>query len=1171
MKTTRRYYLTGKLFMLILLLLTAVFVHAQTPPTTVSIRVDSNGVWQMKETTAQTASKSPNFLENRDASLPAANFSEAININVTTTGASCNQNNGSIIAVATGGTAPYVYRLNGGPPFNNGNYPFVFGGNHVIDVTDALGATASQNITVTNTNVPPTFSFTNIIRPSGCTASDGSVTISASGGLPPYTYSKDNVNYQASPTFTGLYYGTYQFFVKDANGCVGSLSSFTILNQLQPFGCGIPIGLTYSYAVCQNEGQLSVRAFPLAPNHPYTYSIDGINYQSSTEFNNLSSGFYPVHFKDALGNVYVFLITILQRCDVLIQYVAASASCGQNDGTLTVTAAFGTPPYTYSLDGINFQANNVFNGLAPGNYYITVKDANGSKDSKYAELFDRCPQLSLSATGAGCANNDGTITATASNGTPPYQYSKDGINFQTSNVFTGLSVGPYTITLRDALGFTDVRNISVSNQCVNVNATLTNPTCGNSNGSITVFATLGLPPYQYSLDGINYQASNIFSGLAAGIYIVRVKDLNNSIGTGTYTLNNAAGPAVSAVITPAFCSNNSGAITISGTGGTLPFQFNLNGGPYQSGNSFTGLASGSYTIAIRDGNGCVTSQSATVPLNCPLVTATVQHETCSSSNGSITATGSAGTPPYQYSRDGINYQPSPVFSGLNAGTYTITIWDALGALNTTAATIHNTCPQVTAVVTHSYCGTANGVITATGSNGVTPYQYSIDGINFQTANIFGNLPGGTYTVSVRDAANLLNTTTVTVNAYPGAVVTATPSVATCINTDGTIILSGAGGTAPLQYSIDGNNFSGQNTFSNLAAGSYTGYIKDANGCITLQPAVIALQDNLILVTVNNTGINFCEGKSVTLPATSNGSNFSWSPATGLSNSAVLNPVASPSITTKYYITATLGACTKGDSVTVNILPAPIADAGANATICYGKNIQLLGSGGLQYNWSPATFLSSTNVSDPLVVKPTRDITYRLNVTDANGCTSLIDDEVTVIVTPPVKIDAGRDTAIVMNQPFQLHAADINSSGIVNYLWQPSTGLDNPVSQNPVSIINQDMHYKVTGTTPDGCEGTDEIVLKVYKGPAIYVPTGFTPNNDGKNDILKVVTVGIKQFSFAIYNRWGQRIFETKSVSSGWDATLNGQPQDAGTYIWMADGVDDKGNKIHRKGTVTVIR
>lgn len=1129
-----------------------------------------NGKWTKTVTGFTPSAK--NFRKNYPAPVsPSA--PDAITITYSVIGATCEYNNGSIIASASGGLPPYSYELNGPPAYNTGNFPNRLPGNYTLVVTDAAGATASVNITVPNTNNAPVpiVPFATVIRNSGCATCDGAVTITATGGVPPYQYSLDRTNFQSSNVFTNLCDGYYYVSVKDANGCIGGLWSGGNISGLGYF-CpnGNSFVGSFSGGACLNEANISVSC-GAGPGSPCTFSLDGVNYQSNGYFSGLTSGTHRLYIKNIFNIVVAYAITIPQSCYIDIDFLTVAASCGLNDGEITVNAVYGTQPYTYSLDGINYQNSNVFTGLAPGNYFATVKDANGYTSSQGVTLYDRCPELYLSTTGASCTGNDGTITATATNGTPPYQYSIDGVNFQTSNVFTGLAVGSYSVTLRDDLGFTDVQTIAVPNLCINVTAALTHTTCGNSNGVITVTATNGTPPYQYSIDGVNFQSSNIFSGLAAGIYTITVKDLSNHNGTGTFTLYNTPGPIVSASVVPAFCSNNNGSISVTGTGGTIPFQYSLNGSPYQAGNTFSGLASGPYTVSIKDANNCISSQNVNVPINCPSVTATVVHETCSSSNGSITAIGSAGTPPYQYSKDGVNFQASPVFSGLSAGAYTITIKDALGATNTTAATIQNICPQVTAVATHGYCGTANGKITATGSNGMSPYQYSIDGVNFQTSNIFNNLTSNTYTVTVKDATGLINTTTVTVNNYPGATVTATPAPATCINTDGSIVLSGAGGAAPLEYSLDGSNFVSAATFSNLASGNYTGYIKDANGCITSQQTAVALQDNLTLVTNNNNIISFCEGKNTILPATSNGTVFSWSPAAGLNNNAILNPTASPTVTTKYYITATLGVCTRKDSVTVSILPAPQADAGQGGTICYGKNFPLSGSGGVQYNWSPASFLSSTTISNPTATKPTQDITYHLKVTDANGCTSLTDDAVTVIVTPPVKISAGKDTLIVMNQPFQLSVADINNSGIVNYLWEPPTGLNNPNIQNPVTIINQDMLYKVTGTTTEGCEGRDEIILKVYKGPEIYVPTGFTPNNDGKNDVLKIVVVGIKQFKFVIYNRWGQKVFYTESTTSGWDGTQKGQPLDTGTYVWMSEGVDDKGNKLSRKGTVTVIR
>jgi gliding motility-associated-like protein len=117
-----------------------------------------------------------------------------------------------------------------------------------------------------------------------------------------------------------------------------------------------------------------------------------------------------------------------------------------------------------------------------------------------------------------------------------------------------------------------------------------------------------------------------------------------------------------------------------------------------------------------------------------------------------------------------------------------------------------------------------------------------------------------------------------------------------------------------------------------------------------------------------------------------------------------------------------------------------------------------------------------------------------------------------------------------------------------------------------------MRYTLTATTGSGCKGVDEVNVKVYKGPEIYVPTAFTPNNDGLNDILKAIPVGIKEFRyFVVYNRWGQRVFYTNDANKGWDGKLSGTEQGNDSFIWMAEGVDDGGNKVVRKGTVVIVR
>ncbi|HNR17471.1 MAG TPA: gliding motility-associated C-terminal domain-containing protein [Chitinophagaceae bacterium] len=284
------------------------------------------------------------------------------------------------------------------------------------------------------------------------------------------------------------------------------------------------------------------------------------------------------------------------------------------------------------------------------------------------------------------------------------------------------------------------------------------------------------------------------------------------------------------------------------------------------------------------------------------------------------------------------------------------------------------------------------------------------------------------------------------------------------------------------------------------------------------------------------------------------------------------PAAAPTGT--YYIKAELpGGCPAIKAVVVPALPTPVADAGNDVTICFGQNTQLNGAGGVSYSWSPVTYLDNPNIANPEVINPrSGTFVYHLTVTDANGCRSLIDEQVTVTVTLPPGISITTDTIITVNQPLQLNAIDANGSGFVSYLWTPSAGLNDPFIPNPVAILDKDIIYTITATTASDCKGTATVRVKVYTGPEIYVPTAFTPGNDGLNDILKAIPVGMKEFHyFNIYNRWGQQVFTTSDPRQGWDGKIQGVLQASATFVWMIEAVDFRGNTIRRKGIVTLIR
>jgi len=464
------------------------------------------------------------------------------------------------------------------------------------------------------------------------------------------------------------------------------------------------------------------------------------------------------------------------------------------------------------------------------------------------------------------------------------------------------------------------------------------------------------------------------------------------------------------------------------------------------------------------------------------------------------------------------------------------------------------------------------VIVSGGVEWVLPVQYSINNGAWQGSNTFSNLPVGTYIIKVQDATGCVDSLVISLTQlYPDLLITSIPVTgASCLGgADGRATVNTIGGSSPHSFSTDGINFQPGNVL-NLLPGNYTVTVKDNNNCTTTQGFTVPLNNVITLDAGSNTTI--CEGKTAQLNAISNADNFVWTQGQSLSSNVIPNPVASPIITTEYIVTATTGICIQKDTVTVFVNPAPNANAGPDQAICNGRDARLDGSGGVSYAWYPPSYLNNAQIASPTASKLPGSISYFLNVIDANGCLSLKRDTVVITVTRPAIVYAGRDTTLAIGQPLPLFAADINNIGFTQYEWSPGLGLNDAFIPGPLTIASRDIIYTITARNSIGCEATDDIKIKVYKGPDIYVPTAFTPNGDALNDVLRAIPVGIPDFHyFRIYNRWGAIVFTTNDPSRGWDGRINGQPQSTGTFVWMAEGIDYKGNLVQRKGTVMIVK
>jgi gliding motility-associated-like protein len=368
------------------------------------------------------------------------------------------------------------------------------------------------------------------------------------------------------------------------------------------------------------------------------------------------------------------------------------------------------------------------------------------------------------------------------------------------------------------------------------------------------------------------------------------------------------------------------------------------------------------------------------------------------------------------------------------------------------------------------------------------------------------------------------------------------------------------------------NIIGRNTANPLVYPKKdTSYIVtlDENGCIKKDTVHVSVLDFITVDAGNDTSI--CKTDSIHLQPQSQALKFVWTPATGLSDPLIKDPIAKPDTTTRYRVVANLGKCPDTAYKTIYVTPYPQANAGFDTSICYGSRAQIQATiVGSSFTWSPTNSLVNFNTLSP-IAGPTTTTSYVLTSFDTLGCPKPSRDTVTIKVIAPVKAFAGRDTSVVVNQPLQLFA-----SGGTSYLWTPTTGMNDPTIYNPVVVLGSTIDsvtYRVRVSTPEGCFADDDIKVRVWKtAPDIFVPTGFTPNKDGKNDVLRPILVGMKSLLyFRVYNRWGQMVFSTSEIEKGWNGAVAGLDQSTGTFVYMTEGVDYLGNKIFRKGSVVLIR
>lgn len=428
-----------------------------------------------------------------------------------------------------------------------------------------------------------------------------------------------------------------------------------------------------------------------------------------------------------------------------------------------------------------------------------------------------------------------------------------------------------------------------------------------------------------------------------------------------------------------------------------------------------------------------------------------------------------------------------------------------------------------------------------------------------TATATGLAPG-TYTCIVSDSNGCSNTQTVTIVSQGNLTVSSTVTNITCNGANNGSATVTATGTTGLLYSWTTNPPQSTATATGLAPGTYTCIVADSNGCTGTQTVTVTQPQALSL---NTSGVNVgCNGQSTGSASTT--ASGGTSPYTYSWNNGQLTANATGLPIGTYTVVVTdANGCTALDTVSINQAPPLLATTSSVSSTCNNSN----GSASVNTSGGTPNYTYSWNSGQTTsVISGIPAGNYTVIVTDASGCTQAQTVTVTNNGTNPILVTSA-DTTILMGG-----SANITATGGVTYSWYPPTGLSCTQCPNPVATPASLTQYCVVAADSFGCTDTACVIIGVdivcYE---VFVPNAFSPNSDIVNDVLYVEGNCIVEMDFAIYDRWGERVFHSDNIIFGWDGTYRNKPMDMGVYMYYLKAKLLNGKEVFMKGDITLVR
>lgn len=1095
-------------------------------------------------------------------------------------------NNGSASAQAMGGTSPFSYTWF--------TIPAVFGptlgnrpaGSYPLRVTDSNGCIRDTSVSI-HQPMPLTIQIdTDSVSCHGM--ADGMAGGTVSGGNLPYQYlwSNGGNGFQ----ITGLAPGSYTLTVTDAKGCSTTTAAMIGQPPVNQYSLGA------ESPTCFNGTDGRAWITPILAPAPLTYRWMDALAQTGDTAVALPAGGYVVIARDARGCLDTFIVIVPSADSMTLTVSSDMASCpGTATGRLTVdVTSGGEAPFTFLWSDADAQTGSTALGLPGGFFSVTVTDAKGCSQSAAGVVeLNEGLEVALSGINASCLSSmDGQVAAVVTGGTWPYTFQWNDPAAGTDSLLLQVAPGTYSVTVTGSKGCTGTATITLvaENTLMIDGIIVSDASCaGASDGQLEALISGGNQPYGYSWSDPAAQTSGTAVGLSAGNYGVTVTDATGCQVWGAAFLGEPEPIQVAISATSVACRNGmDGSLEAVVMGGTPGYQFLWSTTPAQTGATATGLAAGSYSLTVTDQQGCSAVVQAIVPEPAAsLMVSITQHLTgCFGSNGNgLTVTTSGGQgPPLGISWS--NGEASAVIEGLADGVYQVTVTDAGGCQVSQSYQVVSLSPVTVTIagVPPSCHGLMNGSLGVTGiaggvGNGMPgAYQFQWSTLPVQSGVNAVNLAGNRqYHVTATDALGCSGTASFFLTEpLPMTASTLETPVSCQGDSNGQLrITQVSGGTGPYTYAWPpalaiGN----QSLATDLPAGTYVITITDAGGCVLFSSLNVTEPAPLTLALMAQTHVS-CHGDSngaLILGAEGGNGSYSFQWGNGRTGATQDDLPAG-----NYLVTVTdLKGCERVENFTVTEPPALGMILSAEPPDCVQRNngqIEVFPSGGTP----PYQFALQGQAFGLLpVFGRLSGGQYVVTLRDQKGC--MYSESVLLEDPADFSIDLGDDVTISSGESVTLQVTD-NSPVPIAITWKaPYEGtLSCTQCPNPVASPAYTITYKAIATDDRGCQASDEITVIVITSRTVLVPTAFTPNGDGQNDLLLVHGhEGTTIRSMRVFDRWGETVFEAGGFSIndpiiGWDGRFRGAELNPGVYIWVLEVEFPDGFRQQFTGQTTLIR